>query len=69
MFEALGPFSRSYDSGIRTAIGVLHDSWKPGCHEAAKNYSSCRKVCSLSTNIHNAAFCMRSHAKLGLALG
>jgi hypothetical protein len=26
MFEALGPFSRSYDSGIRTAIGVLHDS-------------------------------------------
>jgi hypothetical protein len=55
MFELPGLFSRSYDSGIRTAIGLLHESQRPGDHEATKKYSSCRKVHSLSTNIHDAS--------------
>lgn len=55
MFDPLGPFGRDYDSGIRTAIGILSQSQRPGRHEAKQKYSSVRKVRSLSTNVHNAS--------------
>ena len=54
-FPPPGPFGRDYESGIKTAIGILYESWRPGVHEATKKYSSCRKVWSLSTNLHNAS--------------
>jgi len=54
-FGAPGPYGRSYDSGIRTAIGVLYESRRPGRHEKVKKFSSCRKVRSLSTNMYNAS--------------
>jgi len=34
MFDPIGPFPHDYDSGMRSAIGVLWQSQKPGRHEA-----------------------------------
>ena len=55
MFDSPGPFPSNYDSGIRCAVGVLHQSRLPGLHEATQKYSSVRKVRSLSTNLYNAS--------------
>jgi len=55
MFQPLGPFPQGYDSGIKTAIGVLAQSQKPGRHEAKQKYSSVWKVRSLNTNLYNAS--------------
>lgn len=53
MFPPRGPFPRDYDSGMRMAIGSLWESRLPGQHEPTKKFSSCRKVRSLNTNMHN----------------
>jgi hypothetical protein len=55
MFNRIGPFPHDYDSGMRSAIGSLWQSQRPGCHEARQKYSSIRKVRSLHTNLHNAS--------------
>ena len=55
MFDGIGPFLHDYDSGMRSAIGSLWQSQRPGRHEAKQKYSSVRKVRSLHTNIHNAS--------------
>lgn len=55
MFPHPGPFRRSYDSGIRFAIGMLWESKQPGQHELTMKFSSCRKVCSLHYNMYNAS--------------
>ena len=55
LFGPLGPFPRDYESGIRSAIGVLWQSQKPGRHEEKQKYSSVRKVRSLFTNLYNAS--------------
>jgi hypothetical protein len=55
MFGPLGPFGRSYDPGMKAAIGLLWRSQKPGIHEAKMKYSSVRKARSLHTDIFNAS--------------
>jgi hypothetical protein len=55
MFDRIGPFPHDYDSGMRSAIGSLWQSQRPGRDEAKQKYSSIRKVRSLHTNLHNAS--------------
>ena len=55
MFDRIGPFPHDYDSGMRSAIGSIWQSQRPGRHESKQKYSSVRKVRSLHTNIHNAS--------------
>jgi hypothetical protein len=55
MFDCIGPFPHDYDSGMRSAIGTLWQSQRPGRHEAKQKYSTVRKVRSLHTNLHNAS--------------
>ena len=55
MFDRIGPFPHDYDSGMRSAIGSLWQSQRPGRHEEKQKYSSIRKVRSLHTNLHNAS--------------
>ena len=55
MFRPRGPFPRNYDSGIRMAIGMLWETRQPGLHEATKKFSSCRKVRSVMSNMHNSS--------------
>ena len=55
MFDALGPFGVSYDSGMRTAIGILSRSQRPGRHEAKMKYSSVRKARAVHTDVYNAS--------------
>lgn len=55
MFDPMGPFPRDYDSGIRTAIGILYKSEKPGRHGAKQKYSTVRKLRTLYTKMHGAS--------------
>jgi hypothetical protein len=55
MFDSIGPFPHDYDSGMRSAIGSLWQSQRPGRDEVKQKYSSIRKVRSLHTNLHNAS--------------
>ena len=55
MFGSPGPFPHDYDSGMRSAIGILRQSQLPGRHEAKQKYSTVRKVRSLNTNVYNAS--------------
>jgi hypothetical protein len=55
MFEPMGPFGRHYDSGMRSAIGILVRSQKPGLHEDTMKFSSVRKARSLHTDMYNAS--------------
>jgi hypothetical protein len=55
MFDRIGPFPHDYDSGMRSAIGFLWQSQRPGRHETKQKYSSIRKVRSLHTNVYNAS--------------
>jgi hypothetical protein len=54
-FEPMGPFSRSYDPGMRAAIGVLMKSQKPGRHEDKIKFSAARKARSIHTNMYKAS--------------
>jgi hypothetical protein len=51
MFESLGPFGRTYDSGMRAAIGVLARSQRKGVHEEKLKFSSVRKARALHTDV------------------
>lgn len=55
MFRPRGPFPRNYDSGIRLAIGMLWETRQSGVHETTKKFSSCRKVRSVMSNMHNSS--------------
>lgn len=55
MFGPMGPFSSTYDSGIRAALGVLWRSQKPGRHEAKQKFSSVRKARSVHTDVYRAS--------------
>lgn len=55
MFGPLGPFGIAYESGMRTAIGVLWRSQQPGRHEAKMNFSSARKARAVHTDVYNAS--------------
>lgn len=55
MFTPLGPFGMAYESGMRTAIGVLWTSQLPGRHEEKMKFSSVRKVRSLHTDVYGAS--------------
>jgi hypothetical protein len=50
-FEPHGPFPRSYDGGMRAAIGVLMKSQKAGRHEEKIKYSTARQERSIYTNM------------------
>lgn len=55
MFDNHGPFSRTYDSGMRAAIGVLVRSQRKGKHEETLKFSSVRKARALHTDVFNAS--------------
>ena len=55
MFEPLGPFGRSYNSGIRAALGILWKSRSPGRHEEKQKFSSLRKAREVHSNVHQAS--------------
>jgi hypothetical protein len=54
-FEPMGPFPRTYDSGMRAAIGVLMKTQRPGRHEAKMKFSAARKGRSIHTNMFKAS--------------
>ncbi len=55
MFQPMGPYGAFYDSGIRTALGVLWRSQKPGRHEEKQKYSSARKAWTVHTDVYRAS--------------
>lgn len=55
MFEPMGPFSDTYNSGMQEAVGVLYRSQKKGRHEAMLKFSSARKARSLFTDMYMAS--------------
>ena len=55
MFNPLGPFGIAYDSGMRTAIGILSQSQRPGRDEAKMKFSSVRKARAVHTDVFNAS--------------
>jgi hypothetical protein len=55
MFEPIGPFGRTYDSGIKAAIGILVRSQRKGLHEEKMKFSSVRKARALHTDVYNAS--------------
>ena len=55
MFNPLGPFGASYDSGMRVALGILSRSQRPGRHEDRMKFSSVRKARALHTDVFNAS--------------
>jgi len=57
IFIPIGLFPPDYDSGMHTAISMLWQSQKPGCHEEKQKYSSVCKMQSLHINFHNASVC------------
>jgi hypothetical protein len=54
-FEPMGPFARSYDSGMRAAIGVLMKTQRPGRHEEKIKFSAARRARSVHTNMFKAS--------------
>jgi hypothetical protein len=46
-FDPPGPFGRSYDSGMRPAIGILMKSQQAGGHEDKVKFSAARKARSV----------------------
>jgi hypothetical protein len=50
-FDPRGPFPRSYDGGMRAAIGVLMKARKAGYHEDKIQYSTARRARSIHTNM------------------
>jgi hypothetical protein len=55
MFDPLGPFLPSYDSGIRAALGLLLKGQGAGRHEANPKFSTVRKARAVHTNVHQTA--------------
>ena len=55
MFPPMGPFGPTCDSGMRTALGVLWRSQKPGRHEAKMKFSSTRKARAVHSDVHKAS--------------
>jgi len=55
MFDPLGPFPLSYDSGLRASIAVLYKSNQPGRHEAKVKFSAARKARGIHTNMFRAS--------------
>ena len=55
MFDAPGPFGIAYDSGMRTALGILSRGQRPGRHEATMKFSAIRKARSVHTDVYNAS--------------
>ena len=54
-FDPIGPFGKAYDSGMRTALGVLFKSQKPGRHEKKRKFSAARKARTIHTNVFKAS--------------
>jgi hypothetical protein len=60
VFDPIGPFDRSYDGGMRAAVGVLMKAPQlPGKHEDKVKFSAARRARSIHTNVYNAS--ARSH--------
>jgi hypothetical protein len=51
----MGPFARSYDSGMRTDIGVLMKTQRPGRHKEKMKFSAARRTRSVHMNMFKAS--------------
>jgi hypothetical protein len=55
VFDPMGPFDRTYDSGMRAAVGVLMKAQQPGRHEDKVKFSAARRARTIHMNIFKAS--------------